>query len=192
MSRMSRAPDRIPPGPIKLTYEDYVDLPDDGRRYEILDGELEVSPAPAPMHQGVSRNLLVILHGHVRERGLGSVYYAPIDVILANTTIAQPDLVFVVRGRESIISKRGIEGPPDLVVEILSPWSVRRDRRTKAKLYARFGIPHYWVVDAEARTLELYETRGAKYRLVATHEGNEKVRATLFPGLAIDLGSVWE
>src|SRR5438093_10521757 len=79
---MSRVPDRIPPGPIKLTYEDYVGLPDDGRRYEILDGELEVSPAPAPRHQGVSRNLLWVLHGHVRERGLGSVYCAPIDVIL--------------------------------------------------------------------------------------------------------------
>ena len=82
--------------------------------------------------------------------------------------------------------------PPDLVVEILSPWSVRRDRRTKAKLYARFGIPDYWVVDPEARTLEFHEVEGAKYRLVATHEGDEKVRTALFPGLTIDLGSVWE
>src|SRR3989442_10194004 len=141
MRRMSRVPDRIPPGPIKLTYEDYVDLPDDGKRYEILDGELEVSPAPAPRHQGVSRNLLLILQGHVQERRLGTIYYALIDVLLADTSIVQPDLIFVAAGRESIITARAIEGPPDLVVEILSPWSVRRDRRTKAKLYARFGIP---------------------------------------------------
>src|SRR5437867_3959291 len=107
---MSRVPDRIPPGPIKLTYEDYVGLPDDGRRYEILDGELEVSPAPAPRHQGVSRNLLWVLHGHVRERGLGSVYCAPIDVILAPTSVVQPDLIFIGGGRESIITARAIEG----------------------------------------------------------------------------------
>jgi len=86
-----------------------------------------------------------------------------------------------------------VPAPRRLVdIEILSPWSVRRDRRTKAKLYARFGIPHYWVVDPEARTLELYETQGARYRLGAPHEGDEKVRTTLFPGLTIDLGSVWE
>src|SRR5437870_3000442 len=121
---MSRAFERLPPR--NLTYEDYVGLPDDGRRYEILDGELQVSPAPAPRHQGVSGNLLVILHVHVWERRLGRVYHAPIDVILARDSIVQPDLVFVAADRESIITERAIEGPPDLAVEILSPWSDRR------------------------------------------------------------------
>jgi len=186
---MSRAPDRLPPG--KLAYEDYVELPDDGRRYEILDGDLEVSPAPAPGHQRVSGNLFFILHGHVQAGGLGSVYCAPIDVILANTTIVQPDLVFIVRGRESIVTNRAIEGPPDLAVEILSPWSVRRDRGTKAGLYARFGIPHYWVVDPDARAVELYAAEGLEYRLVGTHEDVASVRTAVFPDLAIDLGYVW-
>src|SRR5215831_17982364 len=130
---MARVFDRLPPR--NLTYEDYVGLPDDGRRYEILDGELEVSPAPEPRHQAVSRNLLVVLYAHVQERGLGSIYYAPIDVILAPTTVM----------------------PPDLVVEILSSWSVARDRGKKAKLYAHFGIRHYWVVDPRALLIDLYE-----------------------------------
>ena len=191
MRSMSRLPERIPPGPIRLTYEDYVDLPDDGRRYEILDGELEVSPAPAPKHQAVSRNLLWIVHGHVQERGLGSVYYAPIDVILTDTSIVQPDLVFIAAARESIVSSRGIEGAPDLAVEILSPWSVRRDRVAKAALYARYGIRHYWLADPDARVLEVYETEGAEYRLVGRHEGAAKVRTAMFPDLEIDLGRVW-
>ena len=188
---MSRVPDRIPPGPIKLTYEDYVGLPDDGRRYEILDGELEVSPAPAPRHQGVSRNLLWVLHGHVRERGLGSVYCAPIDVILAPTSVVQPDLIFIAGGRESIITARAIEGAPDLAVEILSPWSDRRDRVAKAALYARYGIHRYWILDPEVRVLEVYELEGAGYRLVGKHEGGARVRTALFPDLEIDLGRVW-
>src|SRR3989441_10260228 len=121
MRSMSRAFERLPPG--KLTYEDYVGLPDDGRRYEILDGELEVSPSPAPRHQAVSLGLASILHRHVRERELGSIYCAPIDVTLADSSVVQPDIVFIAAGRESIISRRGIEGPPDLAVEILLPWS---------------------------------------------------------------------
>ena len=191
MRSMSRLPERIPPGPIRLTYEDYVDLPDDGRRYEILDGELEVSPAPAPKHQAVSRNLLWIVHGHVQERGLGSVYYAPIDVILTDTSIVQPDLVFIDAARASIVSRRGIEGPPDLAIEILSSWSVRRDRIAKAALYARYGIRHYWVMDPDARTLEIYEADGAQYRSVERHEGHATVRTAVFPDLEIDLGRVW-
>ncbi|MGH7343054.1 MAG: Uma2 family endonuclease, partial [Candidatus Rokuibacteriota bacterium] len=152
---MSRVFDRLPPS--GLTYEDYVGLPDDGRRYEILDGELEVSPAPAPKHQAVSRNLVILLHGHVQPRGLGSVYYAPIDVILARDSILQPDLVFIASRRPSIVTERAIEGPPDLAIEILSPWSDRRDRVAKAELYARYGVRHYWIVDPETRKLEMYE-----------------------------------
>ncbi len=179
--------------PRKLTYEDYVDLPDDGRRYEILAGELEVSPAPAPRHQGVSGNLLVILHAHVRERNLGSVYHAPIDVILARTTVVQPDLVYVATNREAIITERAIEGPPDLAVEILSSWSVSRDRGKKAGLYARFGIRHFWIADPRARLLDLYEVaeRGRKYRLIGRYEGDVRLRPALFPDLEIDLGRVW-
>jgi len=188
---MSRVPDRIPPGPIKLTYEDYAALPDDGRRYEVLDGELEVSPAPSTRHQGVSGNLFWVLHGHVRERGLGKVYCAPIDVILAPATVVQPDLVFVAAGREAIVTERAIEGPPDLVVEILSSWSVLRDRVAKAALYARYGVRQYWVVDPEARILEVYQLEGAAYRLVATHEGAARVRTVLLPDLEIDLAGVW-
>jgi Uma2 family endonuclease len=202
---MSRVYERLPPG--DLTYEDYVGLPDDGRRYEIIDGELEVSPAPAPRHQGVSRNLVVLLHGHVQARGLGTIYYAPIDVILARDSIVQPDLVFVAAARESIVTERAIEGPPDLVVEILSPWSDRRDRVTKAELYARYGVRHYWIVDPVARTLRMYEPkrgasrpgrrsrgpirRGAKYRLVATHKGATVAHTSLFPDLEIDLARIW-
>lgn len=186
---MSRVPDRLPPA--KLTYEDYVGLPDDGRRYEILDGELEVSPAPAPRHQRVLLNLLRIVDRHVEERELGHVYVAPIDVILAPTTIVQPDFVFVAAGRESIVTERAIESPPDLAVEILSPWSDRRDRVAKAALYARYRIRHYWIADPGARTLETYEAEGAEYRLVTRHEGAVGVRTTLFPDLEIDLGRVW-
>src|SRR3990172_8284653 len=186
---MSRAFERLPPR--NLTYEDYMGLPDDGRRYEILHGELEVSPAPAPRHQGVSGNLFVILHTHVQERRLGRVYHAPIDVILALDSIVQPDLVFVTAGRGSIVTERAIEGAPDLAVEILSPWSERRDRVAKAELYARYGIRHYWIADPVARTLEVYEAAGAEYRRVATHEGATTVHTSLFPDLEIDLGRVW-
>jgi Uma2 family endonuclease len=192
MRHVSRVPDRIPPGPIKLTYEDYVELPDDGRRYEILDGELEVSPAPAPLHQRVSQNLSVALDAHVRPRRLGRVYCAPVDVLLADTTIVQPDLVFISAGREAIVTKRAVEGPPELVVEILSPWSVRRDRVAKATLYARFGIGHYWLLDPEARGFEVYEADGTEYRLVATHGASGPMRTPLFPELELDLALVWE
>jgi len=192
MTTVSRVPDRIPPGPIKLTYEDYVELPDDGRRYEILDGELEVSPAPAPLHQRVSLNLLVILDAHVRPRNLGRIYHPPIDVILAPTTVVQPDLIFVSAAQEAIVTKRAVEGPPELVVEILSPWSVRRDRVAKAAIYARSGIGHYWLLDPEARIFEVYEAEGAEYRLVATHGASGIMRTPLFPDLDLDLSLVWD
>ena len=150
-----------------------------------------MTPAPTTVHQAVSRDLLVILHNHVATRGLGAVYCAPIDVILAPTTVVQPDLVFIAAAHTSIITKRAIEAAPDLLVEILSPSSVRQDRVTKAALYARFGIPHYWVVDADACTLEEYALAESGYRLTATHRGAAVVRTAAFPDLDLDLSRVW-
>ena len=103
----------------------------------------------------------------------------------------QPDLIFVAAGRESIVTERAVEGPPDLAVEILSPWSDRRDHVAKAALYARYGIRHYWIPDPVARTLEVYEVQGAEYRRAAVHEGAARMRTMLVPDLEIDLGQVW-
>jgi len=187
---MSSTPDRIPAGRILLTYEDYVGLPNDGKRYEILDGELFVTPAPVPLHQRVSRNLERVLDRHVVDLSLGEVLYAPVDVILSATTIAQPDILFIRVGRD-IVTGRGVEAPPDLVVEILSPSSSRQDRVTKAALYAKFGVLHYWIVDPEARRIDAYELDGAAYRLANVASGAEVLRSPLFPALEIALGDVW-
>ena len=189
---MSAMPDRVPVGRIKLTYEDYASLPEDGRRYEILDGELAVTPAPSPKHQLVSGNLEWALRGHVRQKGLGTVLDAPIDVILSTITIVQPDLLFIRSDREAIVKERGIEGAPDLIVEILSPSSTRQDRVVKAALYARHGVGHYWIVDPEARAIELYELEEEAYRLAVKVAGGEILRPSLFPGLEIDLGEIWD
>lgn len=187
-----RAHDQSPAGPSKLTYEDYLTLPDDGRRYEILDGDLEMTPAPSPRHQAVSRNLQRLLDRHVTDNRLGSLYNAPIDILLAPTTIVQPDLLFLAAGREQVVTERAIEGAPDLIVEILSPSTARRDRVAKAALYARFGVSHYWLVDPDARTVEIHALAAGSYRLVAAHAAAERFSAAPFLGLTIDLGTVWE
>jgi Uma2 family endonuclease len=183
--------DLLPPGPGKWTYEDYARLPDDGNRYEVLDGELYVSPSPRTRHQAVSRSLEFLLHAHVSGQGLGEVFDAPIDVIFGPKMVAVPDIVFVAAARKSIITERAIEGAPDLIVEILSPWSVRQDRVEKAALYARHGVRHYWIADPEACSLETFVLAGQRYRPTGTYQGASKLRSEPFPDLEIDLGLVW-
>lgn len=194
----------------KLTYRDYVALPQphDARRYEILDGDVVVTPSPLIRHQDVSQNLFLILRAHVSKHRLGRVYYAPVDVILHRNTVVVPDLVFVTTPRASIVTERAVEGPPDLLVEVLSPSTARRDRGIKARLYARFGVPHYWMVDPRAQTLTMYEARGTTSARGAagaqrpnrpaltfdpgrTFTGRAKATSSLFPSLVIDLGKVW-
>jgi Uma2 family endonuclease len=132
------------------------------------------------------------LDAHVRPRKLGRIYHPPIDVILAPTTVVQPDLIFVSTAQEAIVTRRAVEGPPELVVEILSPWSVRRDRVAKAAIYARYGIGHYWLVDPEARVFEVYEAEHGEYRLVATQGASGLMQTPLFPDLELDMRLVWE
>ena len=170
-----------------LTYADYCALPDDGLRYEIVDGLLFAEPSPRRAHQKAVGNLFAILHAHVRAHGLGEVYVAPFDVILDPRTTVVPDLVFVVRDRLKIVAERGVEGAPDLLVEVLSPGTARRDRVRKLNAYARYGVRHYWLLDPEAKTVEAFELVDGAYRLAAAVGGDDELRPGVFPGLAISL-----
>jgi Uma2 family endonuclease len=181
----------IPPGKIVLTYDDYCELPNDRNRYEILDGELSVTPAPTTKHQITLGNLHRILSAHVFANRMGRLLLAPTDVILAATTVVQPDLVFVSNDRSQVITPRGVEGAPTLVIEILSPTTHRTDRVTKAQLYAKHQIPHYWVVDPDQRTLEDYDLVIDHYDLVTSAQDAEVFAPSLFPGLSIQLSDLW-
>jgi Uma2 family endonuclease len=174
-----------------LTYADYVALPDDGRRYELHQGELSVTPAPGTRHQEVTVNLTALLHGHVKKNGLGKIFAAPTDCILSETTVVQPDMVYVDGHRLSAVSERGIEGPPALVIEVLSPSTASTDRGPKQEIYARHGVPYYWIVDPDTRTIEAYcHARGA-YQLDGRLAGGQPTALPPFPELIIDPASVW-
>src|ERR1700693_5133838 len=154
-----------------LTYSDYAALPDDGRRYELHHGELSVAPAPGARHQEAIVNLIGLLNEHVRSRGLGKVFVPPTDCILSNVTVVQPDVLYIATDRLAIISERGIEGAPTLVVEVLSPSTAHLDRGRKMKLYAEHGVPYYWIVDLESRSVEAYTLTGAAYALAGRMTG---------------------
>lgn len=177
--------------PGTLTYEDYCGLPEDGLRYEVIEGFLFSEPSPRTTHQEVAGNLFGVLRAHVRERGLGKVFFAPVDVILDQRTVVVPDLVFIARERAPIVTERAVEGAPDLIVEILSPGTARRDRIAKMNAYARHGVRHYWLVDPVVQTLEAFELAEGTYHLVAALGADATFRPGLFPGLAIPLPELW-
>lgn len=176
---------------MRLTYEDYAALPDDGRRYELHEGELSVTPVPGTTHQHTLGNLFVIVRSHVNDRGLGMVFFAPVDCVLENITVVQPDLVFVETARRSVVSERGIEGSPTLAVEVVAPSTTGIDRRRKLQLYARYAVPYYWIVDPPARTIQAYQLAQGAYGEVATLSGGTMVSLPPFPDLILDPGEIW-
>lgn len=174
-----------------LTYRDYAGLPPDGRRYEVHDGELSVAPAPSPRHQRVVRALFEALHHHVQRHRLGEVLFAPLDVILSATTVVQPDLVYLDGGRRGALSDRGVEGPPTLVVEVLSPSSAAIDRGVKQELYARHRVPFFWRVDPEAEVVEVFVLGPGGYSLELRAGGSEPLSPPPFSGLALVPATLW-
>jgi Uma2 family endonuclease len=142
-------------------------MPEDGKRYEAIDGELYVTAAPLRRHQRVSANLQAALRKLLDEPGHGWVYHAPIGVEFPETEEGvQPDIVFVSRRRARLLVKEGIRGAPDLVIEILSPSTAGRDRTIKRKLYERQGVGQYWVVDPDAESVEVWDFDGGATRPV--------------------------
>jgi Uma2 family endonuclease len=178
-----------------LTYRDYEALPADGRRYEIHDGELSVTPAPSFQHQIILTNLLRVLFQQVPTVAPGMVLPAPLDVILADapveTTIVQPDILYVAPDRMAMTSRRGIEGGPTLAVEILSPSTRTIDRVTKRALYARYAVPHLWLVDPDARTLEAFSLEAGRYVLAVSATGSDPVDLPPFTGLGLVPDRLW-
>jgi len=174
-----------------LTYDDYAALPDDGRRYEILDGDLSVTPAPGSAHQIILANLFRIVDAHVGAHNLGLVLFAPLAVILADTTVVEPDLIYLDNARRNRVSGRGIEGAPTLLVEVLSPGTTKTDRGRKFALYARYGVPFYWIVDLEARAVEVFRLENAAYVLALRAAGPEPCAPLPFPDLGLVIDDLW-
>src|SRR5438128_9625060 len=173
------------PTRVVLTYRDYEALPADGRRYELHDGELFGTAAPGSSHQRLVGALFALLRQHVNERGLGEVFVSPLDCILSDTTVVQPDVVYVESARLSLVSARGIEGPPTLAVEILSPSTLAVDRGVKLQLYARYCVPYYWLVGPGVRSGEPYALCGAAIHLVARLGGADYGSLTTVARLTI-------
>ena len=176
---------------IVLTYEDFATLPDDGKRYELHEGELSVTPAPGTRHQDVLLNLILILAPYVRASGHGRFFVSPYDCIMSDITVVEPDLTYLDDSRLRLVSARGIEGAPTLAVEIISPYSRQIDRRRKLALYAAHDVTWYWIVDPDARTIEAYRLEDTAYRLDAKLEGAEFHALPPFLDLALDPAEIW-
>lgn len=170
----------------KRTYEDYRRTPDD-ERYELLDGELIMVPAPRVDHQLVVLRLAGLLQAFVEERGLGVVLAAPCDVVLSDTDVVQPDVLFVSRERAHLIVAENVRGAPDLVVEVLSPSTGERDRTVKRALYARHGVREYWQVDTPARTVTVLRAAGADFRTADVYRGDQVARSAVLDGFGVGL-----
>ena len=178
----------------KLTYEDYLRIPDDGKRHEIIDGKHFVTAAPFIRHQRIVRRLASRLDGFLREHPLGEYFFAPTDVILSPHDIVQPDLLFISNERSPIVTEKNIQGAPDLVIEILSGSTRRLDEVLKRRAYERFGAREYWIFDPQGKTVQVWERAGEGLRRVAllSATAGDILTTALLPGLEIPLAEVFE
>lgn len=177
-------------GSQRFTYGDYV-LLDDDRRYEVIDGELFLTPAPTPYHQMVKLRIERILLDHVESHGLGQILDAPCDVVLSQFDVLQPDIFFISSARLATIGEKYISDAPDLVVEVLSPETRRRDRSLKSKRYARYGVREMWIADPDLKTIEVFVNAGEVFRRDAIYREEDVLRSPLLPGLEVPLARVF-
>ena len=177
----------------KLTYEDYLLFPEDGNRHEILDGEHYVTAAPYPRHQSVLVELTSWIAPFVRQHRLGRFYVAPVDVLLARHDIVQPDLLFISNASMKILTEKNVQGAPDLVVEVLSDSTRKRDEGIKLQRYDLLGVQEYWVVDPKRSEARIYRRSGEHLQQAAdlSAASRDFLTSPFFPGLQIPLFDVF-
>jgi Uma2 family endonuclease len=165
------------------------------RRYELMDGELSLVPAPTTLHQTVAQNLEYLLTKHVRATRCGRVLHAPLDVVLGvgeRRDVVQPDILYVDKARTRIITNDEVAGAPDLVIEILSPGTKRRDRGYKRTLYERSGVREYWIVDPESSVVDVFVLIATGFGPAARHELGSEIACSVIPALRVPLVEVFD
>jgi Uma2 family endonuclease len=179
----------------KLTYDDFVQFPDDGKRHELIDGEHYVTPSPSTKHQRVAMNLGAMIWVHLKAHPIGEVFVAPFDVVFSNVDVVEPDILYFSKERAAaILTPRHVRGAPELVVEIGSPGTRKRDETLKRRLYEQFGVQEYWVIDPELDTIKVFRRIGDRYQRTAelTLEMNDVLTTPLLPGLELHLAEVFK
>ena len=175
---------------IKFTINDYMSTPD-GKRYQLLDGELIVAPSPITRHQTILFRLARAMHDAVNANQSGRVWVAPLDVVLSNHDVVQPDVLFVSNRRADIVTEANVQGAPDLVVEILSPATAQHDREYKRTLYSRHGVREYWLVDPEEDAVEVWVESETGLVQAATYQREDTLASPLLEGLNIPLEGIF-
>ena len=174
-----------------ITRHDYALIPVGAPNYQLIEGDLVMAPSPSSFHQDILLNLAGIFRDFLRTHPVGKIYIAPLDTFLSDLNVYQPDLLFVAKENLGIIEEHGIEGAPDLVVEILSKTSGKYDLGPKRSVYARTGVAELWIIDPVKRTLALYRLSEDADTPVATYRAKQRFTSVLLPGLTIDLGMVF-
>ena len=180
------------PAPSRWTYADYLELPDDGNLYEVIEGELFMTPAPGTKHQLVSGELEFALQAFVKSQNLGLVLSAPCDVLLEpGGTPVEPDIFFISRSRLNILTSQNVQGPPDLIVEIISPSNPEHDRDRKFKLYQESRVAEYWIVDPEVQTIEVFLLQQEAYILHGRFGAGQAATSSVLKGFRVDVDEIF-
>ncbi|MEP9411765.1 MAG: Uma2 family endonuclease [Candidatus Brocadia sp.] len=158
---------------VKFTYKDYLLFPEGGKKHEIIDGERYMTPAPSIRHQRISGKIFRLLSDFVEKNVLGEVFCAPCDIIFPDTDVVQPDIIFISTENKHIIIESNIQGTPDLVIEVTSETTRRTDKVIKRRLYEKFRVKEYWIIDPAIDTVEVYKPTGTGYKKVAEYEKDE-------------------
>ena len=174
-----------------FTYQDYLKLPEDGQRYEIINGELIMTTSPFLTHQRISANIMDELRAFVKKTNAGEVLYAPVDVVLSETNVVQPDILYIATENAGIAGEKNVSGAPDLLIEIVSPSSGYYDLVEKKELYEKFGVKEYWIVDPKKQWVEIYINENRKFKLFQRLDKEGVLASKVLKGFQIALATIF-
>jgi Uma2 family endonuclease len=179
---------------VKLTYDDFLLFPDDGLRHELIDGEHYVTPCPNTKHQRISGNLYWLLRSYLERNRIGEAFFAPFDIVFSRFDVVEPDLLYMSNERAAtILTSKNVQGTPEVIIEIGSPSTRRRDETIKRSLYQRSGVSEYWVVDPELDVVRVYRSDdGFERPHELSREAGDVLTTPLLPGLVLSLGDIFK